>query len=223
MESRVIGTRFLAEALSRLRRPPRVLISASAVGIYGNRGDEVLTEASPTDAGPEDLLTEVGRGWEAATEPARIAGIRTVAPRFGIVLTPAGGALGRMLTPFRLGLGGPLGDGRQWMSWIGVDDVVGAIHHALMTEALAGAVNVTSPHPATGREFAATLGRVLGRPALLAAPAPALRLVFGEMADVALLSSTRVLPARLEASGYEFRHPELETALRFLLGRGSEP
>jgi uncharacterized protein len=223
MESRVIGTRFLAEALTRLRRPPRVLISASAVGIYGNRGDEVLTEASPTDAGPEDLLTEVGRGWEAATEPARVAGIRTVAPRFGIVLTPAGGALGRMLTPFRLGLGGPLGNGRQWMSWIGIDDVVGAIHHALMTDSLAGAVNLTSPHPATGREFATTLARVLGRPALLAAPAPALRLVFGEMADVALLSSTRVLPARLEASGYEFRHPELEAALRFLLGRGSEP
>jgi uncharacterized protein (TIGR01777 family) len=222
MESRVIGTRFLAEALARLRRPPRVLISASAVGIYGNRGDEVLTEASPTDAGPEDLLTEVGRGWEAATEPARAAGIRTVSTRFGIVLTPAGGALGRMLTPFRLGLGGPLGSGRQWMSWIGVDDVVGAIHHALMTESLAGAVNVTSPHPATGGEFATTLGRVLGRPALLAAPAPALRLAFGEMADVALLSSTRVLPSRLEASGYEFRHPDLETALRFLLGRRSE-
>lgn len=219
LESRVIGTRFLAEALARLRLPARVLVSASAVGIYGNRGDETLTEASPTRGGPEDFLTEVGRDWEAATEPARAAGIRTVTPRFGIVLTPAGGALGRMLTPFRLGLGGPLGSGRQWMSWVAIDDVVGAIHHALMTESLDDAVNVTAPHPVPGREFAATLGRVLGRPALLPVPAPALRLGFGEMADVALLSSTRVLPMRLQESGYAFRYPELEGALRFLLGR----
>jgi uncharacterized protein (TIGR01777 family) len=219
LESRVIGTRFLAEVLARLRRPPRMLVSASAVGVYGHRGDEVLTEASRTDVGPEDFLTEVGRGWEAATEPARAAGIRTVTPRFGIVLTPAGGALARMLPPFRLGLGGPLGSGRQWMSWIGIDDVVGAIHHALVTESLGGPVNLTSPHPVTGRELAATLGRVLGRPAAIPVPAAALRLLFGEMADVALLSSTRVLPARLQESGYRFRHPELEGALRFMLGR----
>jgi uncharacterized protein (TIGR01777 family) len=219
LESRVIGTRFLAEALARLRLPPRVLVSASAVGIYGNRGDEILTEASPVQGGPEDFLTEVGRDWEAAAEPARTAGIRTVTPRFGIVLTPAGGALGRMLTPFRLGLGGRLGSGRQWMSWVAIDDIVGGIHHALMTESLDGAANVTAPHPVPGREFAATLGRVLGRPSLLPVPAPALRLGFGEMADVALLSSTRVLPARLQESGYEFRYPELEGALRFLLGR----
>jgi len=220
LESRVIGTRFVAEALARLRRRPRVLVSASAVGIYGNRGDELLTEASPTRTGTEDFLTETGRDWEAATEPARAAGIRTVTPRFGIVLTPAGGALGRMLPAFRLGLGGPLGSGRQWMSWVAIDDVVGAIHHALMSESLEGAVNATAPNPVTGREFAATLGRVLARPALLPVPAPALRLVFGEMADVALLSSTRAMPARLQESGYEFRYPELERALRFVLGRG---
>ena len=221
LESRVIGTRFLAEALARLRRPPRVLVSASAIGVYGNRSDELLTETSPTRGPSEDFLTEVGRDWEAAVEPARAAGIRSVTPRLGIVLTPAGGALGRMLPPFRMGLGGPLGNGRQWMSWVASDDVVGAIHHVIMTESLDGAVNVTAPHPVTGREFAATLGRVLARPAVLPVPAPGLRLVFGEMADVALLSSTRAIPTRLQESGFRFRYPELDAALRFLLGRAS--
>ncbi|MBA3496157.1 MAG: TIGR01777 family protein [Gemmatimonadales bacterium] len=218
-ESRAIGTRFLAETLAWLDRPPRVLISASAVGIYGNRGDETLTETSPTSDAPSDFLTAVGRDWEAATEPARAAGIRTVLTRFGIVLTPAGGALGRMLPPFRLGLGGPLGNGRQYMSWIAIDDLVGAVHHALMTDSLSGAVNLTAPHPATAGQLATTLGRVLGRPAAIPVPAPALRLAFGEMADVALLSSARVLPARLQETGYAFRYPTLEAALRFLLGR----
>jgi uncharacterized protein (TIGR01777 family) len=219
IESRVIGTRFVSETLARLQRPPRVLIAASAVGVYGNRGDEILTEASSTLAAPRDFLTEVAREWEAATEPARAAGIRVVLLRFGIVLSPAGGALGRMLPPFRLGVGGPLGSGRQYMSWVAIDDVVGAIHHAMMTEALAGPVNATAPQPVTSRVFATTLGRVLDRPAVVPVPAPALRLVFGEMADVALLGSTRVLPARLQESGYAFRYPELEGALRFLLGR----
>ena len=223
IDSRVIGTRFIAETLARLKRPPRVLVSASAVGIYGNRGDEILTEASSTDSPPRDFLTEVGREWEAATEPARVAGIRVVRLRFGIVLTPAGGVLGRMLPPFRLGMGGPLGNGRQWVSWIGMDDLVGAIHHAIMTEELEGPVNATAPHPVTGRELATTLGRVLGRPAILPVPAAALRLAFGEMADVAILSSARVLPARLQESGFGFRHPELEGALRFLLGRPARP
>jgi uncharacterized protein (TIGR01777 family) len=163
----------------------------------------------------------VAREWEAATEPARAAGIRVVLPRFGIALTPAGGALGRMLLPFRLGLGGPLGHGRQWMSWIAMDDLLGAIYHAIMTESLAGPVNVTAPHPATSREFATALGRVLERPAAVPVPAIVLRLAFGEMADVALLSSTRVLPARLHETGYAFRYPGLEGALRFLLGRPS--
>jgi uncharacterized protein (TIGR01777 family) len=220
LDSRAIGTRFVAETLARLRRPPRVLVSASAIGIYGNRGDEVLTEASPILAESSDFLTQAGREWEAATEPARAAGIRVVRLRFGIVLTPAGGALGRMLVPFRLGAGGPLGSGRQWMSWIAIDDLLGAIHHALMTDSLAGAVNVTAPNPVTSSTFASTLGRVLQRPAVIPGPALVLRLAFGEMADAALLSSARVVPARLQESGYAFRYPELEAALRFVLGRG---
>jgi uncharacterized protein (TIGR01777 family) len=218
-DSRGIGTRFLSETLARLARRPRVLVSASAVGIYGNRGDQPLTEASSTLDAPPDFLTEVGREWEAATEPARAADIRVVLPRFGVVLTPAGGALGRMLPPFRLGVGGPLGSGRQYMSWIAMDDLIGALHHTLMTDTISGPLNATAPHPVTNQEFAAVLGRVLDRPAVLPAPAAALRLLFGEMADVALLSSTRVLPARLEASGYAFRYPELEGALRHVLGR----
>ena len=216
--SRSIGTRFLAETLARLSRRPEVLVSASAVGIYGDRGDEAVTESSPT-ATPSDFLTEVAREWEAATEPARRADIRVVLPRFGVALSPAGGALGRMLLPFELGVGGPLGTGRQPMSWIAMDDLVGAIHHALMTDSLAGPVNATAPLPVSNREFAATLGRVLGRPALIPVPAVALRLAFGEMADVALLAGARALPARLQESGYAFRYPELQAALRHLLGR----
>jgi uncharacterized protein len=218
-ESRVDGTRLLAEALAELERPPRVLVAASAMGIYGDRGDEVLTEDSTPSGPPGDLLVDVGREWEAATEAARAAGIRVVNLRFGIVLTPAGGALGRMLPPFRAGVGGPLGSGKQWVSWISVDDAVGAMHHALFTEQLSGPVNAVAPEPVTSRTFAATLGRVLHRPAILPAPAPALKLLFGEMADTALLSSQRVSSARLLASGYSFRHARLESALRHVLGR----
>ncbi len=220
-ESRVNGTRLLAETLARLPRPPRVLVSASGIGIYGNRGDTVLTEASPSpslDAAP-DFLVEVAREWEAAADAAAVAEIRVVATRFGMILSPAGGALERMLPPFRFGAGGPLGSGRQWVSWAAIDDVVGAVHHALMTNALAGPINVCAPEPVTGRGLAETLGRVLGRPAVLPAPAPALRLLFGEMADTALLGSQRAVPARLLESGYRFRYPTLEPALRFLLGR----
>ncbi|MEO7986181.1 MAG: TIGR01777 family oxidoreductase [Gemmatimonadales bacterium] len=220
-ESRAIGTRFLCETLARLHRPPRVLICASAIGIYGNRGDEVLTEESRLPARPADFLAEVCREWESATAPAREAGIRVVNLRFGIILTPAGGALARLLLPFRLGLGGPIGDGRQWMSWIGIDDVAGVIHHALLTEDLSGPVNATSPHPRTNREFVVALGRALHRPAKLPLPARATRLAFGEMGDSALLSSARVLPTRLLESGYDFRHPHLPGALRFLLGRAT--
>jgi uncharacterized protein len=218
-ESRGIGTRFLCEALARLRRPPKVLVTASAVGIYGNRGDEVLTEGSATLAGPPDFLVEVGREWEAATEPARAAGIRVVMTRFGPILSPAGGLLQRMLPPLRAGLGGPLGTGRQWLSWISIDDAVGAVHHAIMTETLSGPVNTTAPQPVTNGEFTATLARVLGRPALLRVPAPALRLALGEMGEVAVLGSARVVPERLTQAGYRFRHPVLEGALRFVLGR----
>jgi uncharacterized protein len=218
-ESRGIGTRFLAETISRLARPPAVLVSGSALGIYGNRGDETLTEESATLSAPPDFLTEVGREWEAATEPARAAGIRVALPRLGLVLTPAGGMLGRMLRPFQAGVGGPLGNGRQQVSWIAIDDLLGIFNHLLMTGSLSGPINATSPQPVTNREFAETLGRVLKRPAVLPVPAVALRLAFGEMADVALLASQRMVPARLEASGFGFRYPALEPALRHLLGR----
>jgi hypothetical protein len=219
-DSRVEGTMFLAEALAGLRRPPRVLVSASAMGIYGDRGDEVLAEDAVPEGRPPDFFVELGRDWESASDPARAAGIRVVNPRFGLVLTPAGGALGRMLPPFLLGAGGPLGSGKQWVSWISIDDAIGAIHHALFTEELAGPVNTVAPEPVTSRTFAATLGRVLKRPALLPAPAPALKLLFGEMANTALLSSQRLSATRLLGSGYNFRHPTLETALQHVLGRG---
>ena len=217
--SRVEGTMLLAEALAGLRRPPRVLVSASAMGVYGNRGDEVLTEDALPEGPPADFLVELGRDWESAADPALAAGIRVVNPRFGLVLTPAGGALARMLPPFLLGAGGPLGGGSQWVSWISIDDAIGVIHHALFTDELAGPVNTAAPEPVTSRSFAATLGRVLKRPALLPAPAPALKLLFGEMADTALLSSQRLSAARLLGSGYTFRHPTLEAALRHVLGR----
>lgn len=217
--SRVEGTMLLAEALANLRRPPQVLVSASAMGVYGDRGDEVLAEDALPEGPPTDFFVELGRDWESATEPARDAGIRVVLPRFGLVLTPAGGALGRMLPAFLLGAGGPLGSGKQWVSWISIDDAVGAVHHALFTEDLAGPVNTAAPEPVTSRAFAATLGRVLTRPAVLPAPALALKLLFGEMADTALLSSQRLSAARLLGSGYTFRHPTLELALRHVLGR----
>jgi uncharacterized protein len=218
-DSRVEGTMLLAEALAGLRRPPRVLVSASAMGVYGNRGDEVLTEDALPEGPPADFFVELGRDWESAADPALAAGIRVVNPRFGLVLTPAGGALARMLPPFLLGAGGPLGGGSQWVSWISIDDAIGVIHHALFTDELAGPVNAATPEPVTSRSFAATLGRVLKRPALLPAPAPALKLLFGEMADTALLSSQRLSAARLLGSGYTFRHPTLEAALRHVLGR----
>jgi uncharacterized protein len=215
LRSRVDGTRTLSEALANSPQPPRVLVTASAIGFYGDRGDEELTEQS---AAGDGFLTEVVREWEAASRAAEEAGIRVVRLRFGLVLSPKGGALRTMLRPFRLGVGGKLGSGRQWMSWISIDDVIGAIHHALITEQLAGVANTTAPNPVTNAEFTKTLGRVIGRPALLPAPAPAIRLVLGEFAQEAL-SSARVRPQRLLETGYRFRHPELEPALRHVLGR----
>jgi uncharacterized protein (TIGR01777 family) len=216
----VNGTRLLSETLAGLRQPPAVLVSASAVGIYGNRRDEPLTEASsPGD--PSDFLVSVAREWEAATAPARAAGIRVVHARFGIVLSPKGGALKKMLPPFRLGLGGRIADGSQWMSWISLDDAVGAVLHLLSTDTLRGAVNTTAPEPVTNRDFTRALGRVLGRPTPFPVPAAVLRLVLGEMADSTLLTSARVLPSRLLESGYRFRYPDLESALRHVLGKGS--
>ena len=215
-DSRVGGTRLLAEAVAGLRRPPRVLVSASAVGYYGDRGDEPLTEASAPGQG---FLAEVAVAWEAAAEPARRAGLRVVHPRIGLVLAAAGGALPKMLTPFRLGLGGVIGDGRQQVSWIALDDLVSVLRHLLTTDSLAGPVNAVAPAPVDNRELTRTLARVLGRPALLPLPASVVRLVFGEMGLALLLASARVLPARLEATGFRFRNPTLEAALRAVLGR----
>lgn len=216
VESRVQGTRLIAERCARMRTPPEVLVSASAIGIYGIRGDEWLDESSALG---DDFLAEVGQAWEAATAPARDAGIRVVRLRIGIVLNPAGGALAKMLLPFRLGAGGRLGDGRQWMSWISREDLVGAIHHAVQTPSLAGAVNATAPTPVTNAEFTRTLARVLHRPALAPVPAFALRALFGPMAEGTVLASQRVRPTALEAAGFRFLHPTLEAALRFELGR----
>lgn len=214
--SRVAGTRLLCESLARLAKPPQVLVSASAIGFYGDRGDSPMTEESAPGAG---FLSEVCQEWEAATEPAARAGIRVVNLRIGIVLSPAGGALKKMLTPFRLGVAGKMGSGRQYMSWIALDDVIGAIHHAIMAPEVRGPVNATAPNPVTNYEFTKTLGRVLRRPTIFPMPAFAARLAFGEMADALLLASTRVEPARLLAAGYRFRFPNLEDALRHLLGR----
>lgn len=215
-ESRVTATRLLVQTLTRLPTPPAVLISASGIGYYGSRGDGVVTEDSRQGTG---FLADLSRDWEAATATAIAQGIRVVQLRIGVVLSARGGALATMLTPFKLGLGGVIGDGAQWMSWIALDDVIGAIHHILATDALRGPVNAVAPAPVTNAEFTRTLGRVLGRPTLVPLPAFAARLALGQMADELLLASQRVLPARLEASGYPFRHPTLEGALRAALGR----
>ncbi|CAA9531217.1 MAG: Cell division inhibitor [uncultured Rubrobacteraceae bacterium] len=216
LDSRVEGTRLLAERIAALSTPPKVMVSTSAVGFYGDRGDEVLTEES----GPgEDFLAGVCREWEAAAEPARRAGIRVVHPRLGIVLSPQGGALGTTLPIFKLGGGGKIGSGRQWWSWVALDDVVGSIVHALTDETIEGPVNVGSPNPMTNAEYTKVLGKVLGRPTVLPLPAPAARIMLGEVADALLLASQRMEPAKLKATGYGFRHPQLEGALRHLLGR----
>lgn len=214
--SRVHGTRILCEALAECPSPPKVLVSASAIGFYGDRGDELLDEASPPGRG---FLADVVRAWEAATHAAAEAGIRVVLLRFGVILSREGGALANMLTPFRLGLGGRVGSGRQWWSWISLEDAVGAIAHALATERLEGPVNTVAPNPVTNAEFTKILGRVLHRPALLPMPAFAARLALGEMADELLLTSARVAATKLLESGYAFRHATLEQALRAALAR----
>lgn len=214
-DSRVLGTRLLSESLARLRTRPRVLVSASAIGIYGDRGDDRLDETSSPGA---DFLARVGQEWEAAARPAVDAGIRVIHLRFGIVLAREGGALARMMTPFRMGVGGPLGSGRQWMSWIALDDAAGAVLEVLRNEAASGPINAVAPEPVRNAEFAARLGEALHRPALIPVPAFALRALFGELADGALLASQRVLPARLLALGFHFRHPSLPAALEAILG-----
>jgi len=215
-DSRLQGTRLLAESLAKLAHRPRVLVSASAIGIYGDRGDEALDESAGLGA---DFLATLGREWEAATQSASDAGIRVVQLRLGIILAREGGALGRMLTPFRLGVGGPLGSGRQWMSWIAIDDAVAAVVEVLRNDAARGPVNAVSPGPVRNAEFAAQLGKAVHRPAVLPAPAIALRALFGEMADVALLASQRVVPTRLTDLGFRWKYPTLPTALEGILTR----
>ena len=215
-DSRVQGTKSLCEALAKCKDRPRVLVSASAVGWYGNREEERISELSTPGSG---FLPEVCKAWEDATAAASEAGIRVVCMRTGIVLSPAGGALAKMLTPFKLGAGGVVGNGRQWMSWISLDDLVGAYHFALTNEALSGPVNAVAPNAVRNFEFTKTLGRVLRRPTLFPLPGFAARLAFGEMADDLLLGGQHVRPVVLENAGFTFAHAELESALRHVLGR----
>jgi len=215
-DSRLEPTRVLARAIAGMAAPPRVLVSSSAVGYYGDRGREALTEQSPPGEG---FLARLCVEWEQATEPAEAAGIRVVHTRSGIVLSAAGGALAMMLTPFKAGVGGILGPGSQYMSWIAMDDLLAAVTRVLTDESLRGAVNTVAPSPVTNRQFTHALGRVLRRPTVVPVPAFALRLRFGEMADEALLASTRAMPHRLAQAGFGFRSPELEPALRRALAR----
>ena len=214
-DSRIAGTGLLAGALAGLATPPGVLVSASAVGYYGDRGDEVLTE----DSGPgEGFLAEVVRDWEEAAAPAAAAGVRVVHTRSGIVLSSSGGALKKQLPLFRLGLGGPLGSGRQWVSWVSIDDEVAAILHVLRTDAVRGPVNVTAPEPVTASGMAKAIGRALHRPAVLPVPKVALGVVLGsQLTDEMLLASQRAVPSRLLASGFQFRHPGIDGALDDIL------
>jgi uncharacterized protein len=216
LESRTRSAALLARAIASTSNGPRVLVSASAVGYYGNRGDEPLDERS---GGGTGFLAEVCRAWESANDPASQAGARVVLTRFGVVMSGQGGALAAMRIPFQLGLGGRLGSGEQYLSWVSITDVVRAIRYAIEREELRGPVNVTSPAPVTNAEFTRTLGRVLHRPTILPVPAGVLRLLLGKLADETLLTSQRVAPARLLESGFTFREPELEGALKSALGR----
>ncbi len=215
VDSRVLGTRGLVEAISAAgTNAPKILVNGSAIGFYGSRGDEKLDEES---AGGGGFLGDVCRKWEAEAVKAESAGVRVVLLRTGIVLSTNGGALAKMLPPFRMFAGGPLGDGSQWMSWIHLDDEVALIRHALESEDTAGPLNATAPNPATNKEFSRTLGKVLGRPSFMPAPGFALKLLMGEMAEALLLEGQRVLPKRALESGFQFKFPQLEAALRHLL------
>lgn len=215
-ESRVRGTQTLCHALTQLALPPKVLLSASALGFYGDRGEEVLSEESAAGRG---FLSEVCVAWEAATQPAEKSGLRVVLLRIGIVLSPTGGPLAKMALPFKLGLGGVIGSGQQYMSWIALDDLIGAITHALTTEAVRGPLNCVAPHPVTNREFTKTLGGALRRPTIFPVPAFVLRLMLGEMADELLLSGARLEPKRLLETQFQFRYPRLDEALGAVLGK----
>jgi uncharacterized protein len=213
-DSRVLGTRHLAEALAATSMRPRVFVCSSAIGYYGNRGDELLSEESAPGQG---FLPDVCREWEAATQPAIDAGIRTVQIRTGVVLSSKGGALGEMVVPFKLGVGGRIGSGKQWMSWIDADDMVGGILHVLSHQSIRGPVNFVSPSPVTNAEFTKTLASVLSRPAIFPLPAFMVKLAFGEMGETVLLGSQRVEPKLLTASGYPFRFSDLRASLQHTL------
>lgn len=215
-DSRVLGTQLLARSLAALTPKPRLLLSAAAIGIYGNRGDEPRDEASPPG---DSFLAHVARDWEAATAPAEAAGIRVVHLRIGVVLTPLGGALKAMLTPFRLGLGGVAGDGRQYLSWISLTDLIAMIRFILDRDDLRGPINAVSPNPATNFDFTKTLGRVLRRPTIVPLPSFLIRTIFGEMGEATLLASTRAIPRRICELGFSFQHPDLEAALTHELGK----
>jgi uncharacterized protein (TIGR01777 family) len=219
-ESRIDGTRLLSEALARMSRKPRVLVSGSAVGIYGDRPFDQPLDESATPG--EGFLAEVCRDWEAAAEPARAAGIRVVHPRIAVVLTPAGGALAKMLPPFRAGVGGRIGSGRQGFPWIALDDLIYGIHHLIVGD-LSGPVNLVSPCAVSNAEFTRTLASVLKRPAFLPMPAFAVKTLFGQMGEEALLCGAHVVPTKLLENGFQFSYSSLEPALRHLLGRTAEP
>lgn len=208
--SRIKGTRLLCETLAGLSRRPQLLINTSAIGFYGSRGEELLTEKSLSGKG---FLVEVCQEWEAATTAAEKAGVRVVKPRFGIVLSKEGGVLGKMLTPFKLGLGGVLGSGEQYMSWIALDDLIAVLQFIIANKEITGPINAVAPYPVTNRAFTKTLGTVLQRPTILPVPAPIIRLLLGEMGQDLLLASTRVTPDALLKSGFTFQHPELKEAL----------
>ncbi|MHC4268680.1 MAG: TIGR01777 family oxidoreductase [Planctomycetota bacterium] len=212
--SRVEGTKKLCERILKLPTPPSIFVCASAIGFYGDRGMEFLNESSSRGSG---FLPDVCVDWEEATDSISKAGIRVVNVRFGVVLSKDGGALAKMLTPFKMGMGGKIGSGKQYMSWVAIDDVTGAIYHALTTDTLKGPVNVTAPNPVTNKEFTSTLGSVLNRPTVIPMPAFAARLAFGEMANDLLLASTKVAPKKLLESGYSFKYTELENTLRHIL------
>jgi uncharacterized protein (TIGR01777 family) len=213
-DSRVVGTRVLVDALKRAKNPPKIMVSASATGFYGSREDEILTEDSARGTG---FLAEVCTAWENESIKAEEFGARVVMPRIGIVLTKDGGALEKMLTPFKFGVGGRIGSGKQWMSWIALEDLIRIIHFALENEALRGAVNATAPNPVTNEEFTRTFGKVLHRPTILPVPEFAIKLMFGEMGETLLLEGSRVLPKRLPENGFEFKFTNLEEAMKTAL------
>jgi len=208
-DSRVKGTRTLIDALKRLENPPKVVVSASAIGFYGNRGDEILTEESKAGEG---FFPEVCKEWEAEGEKAKEFGARVVFPRIGVVLSKDGGALEKMLTPFKFGVGGTVGSGDQWMSWVAIDDLVKMIVFAIENEEFEGAFNATAPNPVQNEEFTNTLGKVINRPTILPVPSFGVKLLFGEMGETLLLEGARILPKKLQDAGFEFEYPDLTKA-----------